>query len=91
MLSRAARRGVLIGLLMAGAASGAFAQTGSGAKPGCFSSFSNWLDASAADCPLSAYGLTFYGTIDVAGGYETHASPLNDDAKTGVSRETNRK
>jgi predicted porin len=85
MLSRAARRGALLGVLMTGAASGAFAQTSGGAaKPGCFSSFSNWLEASPADCPLSAYGLTFYGTVDVAGGYETHASPLNDDAKTGV-------
>jgi predicted porin len=70
---------------MAGAAGGAFAQTTSAVKPDCFGSFSNWLDASPAACPLSAYGLTFYGTIDVAGGYETHASPFNGDSKTGVS------
>ncbi len=69
---------------MSGAVSAAFAQTAAVAKPGCFSSFSNWLDASAVDCPLSAYGLTFYGTVDVAGGYETHASPFNGDAKTAV-------
>jgi len=54
------------------------------AKPDCFSSVSTWFDASAADCPLSAYGLTFYGTIDAGGGYETHGAPLNGDAKTGV-------
>jgi len=85
MLSPAARRGALIGLLMTGAAGGAFAQTTAAAKPDCFASFSNWLNASASDCPLSAYGLTVYGTIDVGGGYETHASPFNGDAKTGVS------
>ncbi len=68
-----------------GAASSAFAQSSTDPKPGCFASFSNWLYASAADCPISASGVTFYGAIDVAGGYETHASPLNDDAKTGVS------
>jgi len=85
MLSPAARRGALIGLLMTGAAGGAFAQTTAAAKPDCFAAFSNWLNASAADCPLSDYGLTFYGTIDVGGGYETHASPFNGDSKTGVS------
>jgi len=70
---------------MTGAAGGAFAQTNSATKPDCFAAASNWLNASAADCPLSAYGITFYGTIDVGGGYETHASPFNGDAKTGVS------
>jgi len=82
--SRSARRGALIGLLLAGAAGGAFAQTKAAAKPDCFAAFTNWLDSSAADCPLSAYGLTLYGTIDVGGGYETHAAPLNGDAKTSV-------
>jgi predicted porin len=85
MLSPAARRGALLGLLMTGAAGGALAQTAPAAKPDCFAAFSNWLNASAADCPLSAYGITFYGTIDAGGGYETHASPFNGDAKTGVS------
>jgi len=76
---------MLIGLLMTGAAGSAFAQTSSAAKPDCFASAYNWLNSSAAQCPLSAYGLTFYGVIDVAGGYETHASPFNGDSKTGVS------
>ena len=60
------------------------AQTTAPPKPDCLGNFSSWLNASAADCPLSAYGLTFYGTIDVGGGYETHAAPFNGDAKTGV-------
>ena len=70
---------------MTGAAGGAVAQTSAATKPACFASFSNWLNASAAECPLSAYGLTVYGTVDVGGGYETHAAPFNGDAKTGVS------
>ena len=28
------------------------------------------------DCPLSWYGVRFYGTIDVGYGYETHGAPL---------------
>src|ERR1700677_661758 len=84
-LSRAARRGALIAFLMTGVAGGAFAQTSGAATPNCYASFSSWLDSSAADCPLSAYGITFYGTIDVGGGYESHGAPFNGDAKTGVS------
>ncbi len=85
LLSRRARRGAFVAVLMAGSASGAFAQTSAAAKPDCFASVSNWLEASAADCPLSAFGLTAYGTIDVGGGYESHAAPFNGDSKTGVS------
>jgi predicted porin len=85
VFSRQARRGALLAVLMAGAAGGAFAQASAAAKPDCFAAASNWLEASPADCPLSAYGLTAYGTIDVGGGYETHAARFNGDAKTGVS------
>jgi len=68
---------------MAAAAGGAFAQTSTTAKPDC--SVWGWIHASAADCPLSADGITFYGAIDLGRGYETHAAPFNGDAKTGVS------
>jgi predicted porin len=85
LLSRAARRGALIAVLMTGVAGGAFAQTSGAATPSCLSSFNGWLDSSAADCPLTAYGITVYATIDVGGGYESHAAPFNGDAKTGVS------
>jgi predicted porin len=71
--------------LMLGAAGGAFAQANAAAKPDCFANFWNWFDSSAADCPLSAYGVTLYGTVDVGGGYETHGTPFNGDSKTGVS------
>jgi len=37
------------------------------------------------DCPLTYYGITVYGTIDVGGGYETHGAPFNSDLHTGVS------
>jgi predicted porin len=84
MFSKATRRGAILAALLSTAAGGAFAQTKSVEKPDCFSSFSNWLNASAADCPLSAYGLTLYGIVDVGGGYETHAAPFNGDAKQGV-------
>ena len=35
------------------------------AKIDCWSSFYAWLNNSATDCPLSAYGVTLYGTVDV--------------------------
>jgi predicted porin len=76
--------GAFIAALTTGVASGAFADPSAAAKPDCFASFSNWLNSSAADCPLSADGITVYGTIDVGGGYESHAAPFNGDAKTGV-------
>ena len=54
-------------------------------KPNCYASFMTWLDSTAADCPLSAYGITVYGTIDVGGGYETHATKFNKNYSNGVS------
>jgi predicted porin len=36
------------------------------------------------DCPLSYYGITVYGTIDIGGGYETHGTPFNPNIITGV-------
>ena len=29
------------------------------------------------DCPLTYYGITVYGAIDIGGGYETHGTPFN--------------
>jgi predicted porin len=39
------------------------------AKPNCFASFWTWFNASASDCPLSAYGITLYGTLDLNATY----------------------
>jgi predicted porin len=53
-------------------------------KPSCFSDLLHYFDSSPADCPLSAYGLTFYATIDMGVGYETHGVPFNGTMHTGV-------
>jgi predicted porin len=54
-------------------------------KPNCYATFWTWLDSTPADCPLSAYGITVYGTIDMGGGYETHASKFNKYYPNGVN------
>ena len=46
-------------------------------KPNCFESFAAWFKASRDDCPLAAYGLTFYATIDVGGGWESQGAAWN--------------
>jgi predicted porin len=60
------------------------------ATPNCYASFWTWLDSTAADCPLSLYGITVYGTIDVGGGYETHASGFNSYFPQGVAEVVSR-
>ena len=46
-------------------------------KPNCFASVWTWLNSSAKDCPLTAYGITVYGTIDMGVGYNTWGAPWN--------------
>jgi Gram-negative porin len=36
-------------------------------------------------CPLSWYGVTFFGTIDVGGTYQTHGTPLDPNHPVGAS------
>ena len=36
------------------------------------------------DCPLTYYGITVYGTIDMGGGYESHGTPFNSNIVSGV-------
>jgi predicted porin len=60
------------------------------AAPNCYASFWSWLDSTAADCPLSAYGITLYGTIDMGGGYETNAGRFNKDYPQGVQELINK-
>ena len=38
-------------------------------KPNCWASVWDWLNASASDCPISAYGITLYGTLDLDATY----------------------
>jgi predicted porin len=42
------------------------------------------------DCPLTYYGITVYGTIDVGGGWESHGAPFNGNFPTGVSELINK-
>jgi predicted porin len=44
----------------------------------CLGSFEAWVAASAADCPLSAYGITFYGQIDMGVSYLQHGAPFGN-------------
>ena len=37
------------------------------------------------DCPLTYYGITVYGTVDVGGGWESHGTPFNKDIISGVT------
>jgi predicted porin len=50
----------------------------------CFSDILTYFDSSPADCPLSAYGITVYATVDMGVGYESHGTPFNRDVATGV-------
>jgi predicted porin len=36
-------------------------------------------------CPLSWYGVTFYGTVDMGGTYQTHGTPFDRNFPTGAS------
>src|SRR5579871_3443626 len=47
------------------------------ALPNCFESLAAYLKASPADCPLTAYGLTAYATIDVGYGWESNGAPFS--------------
>jgi predicted porin len=42
------------------------------------------LDLFTTDCRLSYWGITFYGAVDMGGGWELHGSPLNRNIITGV-------
>jgi predicted porin len=37
------------------------------------------------DCPLTYYGVTVYGTVDMGGGWESHGTPFNQHIITGVT------
>ena len=48
--------------------------------PNCYASFWSWLNSSASDCPLSYYGITLYGTLDVNYGYQEWGAPKSSSA-----------
>ena len=43
--------------------------------PNCWASVWTWLNSSATDCPISAYGITLYGALDVGYGYQEWGAP----------------
>src|SRR5579871_2709587 len=49
-------------------------------KPNCWASVWNWLNSSASDCPISAYGITLYGTLDMNYGYQEWGAPRSPAA-----------
>jgi predicted porin len=46
---------------------------------------SSVLDFFTTACQLSAYGVRFYGTVDVGFGYQTHGAPFDPQFVTGAS------
>jgi len=86
--------GSVAGLALIGAAQAADLPTkkapAAPAPVNCYASFWTWLDSTAADCPLSLYGITVYGQVDVGGGYETAATPFNKDYPNGVYETPNK-
>ena len=58
-------------------------------KPNCWASFWTWLSSSADDCPIGAYGITLYGTLDVGVGYQewgTNINPSSDKMNYGLNK-----
>jgi len=53
-------------------------------KPNCYATFWSWLDSTPADCPLSYWGVTFYGQVDVGGGRESNHAAFNRSNPNGV-------
>jgi predicted porin len=59
------------------------------AAPNCWASVWDWLNASASDCPLSAYGITLYGNLDVNATYLHEGvgySPSADKVNYSIQR-----
>jgi predicted porin len=50
--------------------------------PQCWGSMDNFLNTTAQDCPLSLYGITLYGVLDMGVGYETHGARWNGHPST---------
>ena len=59
------------------------------AKPNCWASVWDWLNTSALCCPISAYGVTLYGTLDLNASYlheGVDKSPAADKLNCAIQR-----
>ncbi len=59
------------------------------ARANCRASFWSWLNASASDCPIGAYGFTVYGTLDLGFGYQNWGAamgPASYKSNFGMSK-----
>ena len=52
--------------------------------PSCFSSLYAFMNPTPKDCPLSYRGITFYGAVDMGGGYSSHGADFNPNYPQGV-------
>jgi len=58
-------------------------------KPNCWASLWTWMNSSPDDCPIGAYGITLYGTLDVGYGYQdwgTTKNPSADKVNYGIQK-----
>jgi predicted porin len=58
-------------------------------KPNCWASLWDWLNASASDCPIGAYGITLYGTLDINATYlhnGVNNNPSADKPSYGIQK-----
>jgi predicted porin len=54
------------------------------APPPAPASCTSPMDFITTDCPLTWYGITFYGTVDMGVGWESHGTPFNPSIISGV-------
>jgi predicted porin len=75
------------GIALCGAAQAADVPTSKPAAPpppAAPASCTSPLDFATTDCPLTWYGVTFYGAIDMGVGWESHGTPFNRNIISGV-------
>ena len=76
------------GLALTGALAADLPTTKPAAAPAgtpCFESFYAFMDSTAKDCPLSWWGITVYGAIDVGYGHSSHGANFNSVYPQGVA------
>ncbi len=83
---------MILGLAVAANPTGAWADGGpmvskaapAAAAPAPPASCTNFWNFIVTACPLTWYGVTLYGTVDMGGSYMTHGAPFDPNFPTGV-------